>query len=43
MCWTHLENLLEAGNGVGSDDDILHFCVVLMRLSRLCDLDLMRL
>ena len=33
MCWTHLQNLLEAGNGVGSDDDILHFRVVLLRLS----------
>ena len=32
MCRTHLENLLEAMNAVGSDDDILHF-VVLLRLS----------
>ena len=40
---THLENLLEAGNGLGSDDNILHFGVVLLRLSRLCDLDLLRL
>ena len=40
---THLEDLLEAGNGVGSDDDILHFGVVLLRLSRLHNLDLLRL